>query len=413
LKPCVTARKYGFLLAAVPLLWALLCGFAPQAPEALSDLENCRSFLAQQDRTARPLVSHPREEQARIGCTLRVAEQEIASGHLEEARELIRATLERYPRQPDLLALQGYALLLQGDSDGARQQVEEAIEERPDAAFYALLGRILYDGQRLHEAAEALEQASELAPEQQGPAVLLHRVRTELALLEGTSADVSHHFQIRFDASGDARIGRALTDVLEEAYNLVGADLNFYPEVRIPVMLVTREHYRVMTDAPDWSGGLYDGKIRIPVGGLFRVDDSLRAVLFHEYTHAALRYMAGRIPQWLGEGLAQVQEGRFHALSDQVLLEAVRQGELLSFEELSGSWKELPASRAALAYQQSHSLVRYMLSVIGWSGMEELLKEMARGREVTPALAMVLEGFGMNPELLLRQWRESLPRREG
>jgi len=65
-----------------------------------------------------------------------------------------------------------------------------------------------------------------------------------------------------------------------------------------------------VTGAPDWAGGLYDGKVRLPVGHLSRITPEFQALLAHELTHALIRAKAGTsCPRWLHEGLAQHYQG--------------------------------------------------------------------------------------------------------
>jgi hypothetical protein len=71
--------------------------------------------------------------------------------------------------------------------------------------------------------------------------------------------------------------------------------------------------FRDVTQAPDWSGGLFDGRvIRIPVGGLSSVEEAagLLNILTHEMTHAFLYRMAPEgLPLWFNEGLATTFQG--------------------------------------------------------------------------------------------------------
>ena len=104
---------------------------------------------------------------------------------------------------------------------------------------------------------------------------------------------------------------------LERAYNRVGTDLSYYPSVRVPVILYTKKDYRSLTASPEWSGGLYDGKIRLPIGGAAHMTPMLRGVLFHEYTHVVVRELTkGNCPSWLNEGLAEYSGRRLVGYSN-------------------------------------------------------------------------------------------------
>jgi len=78
------------------------------------------------------------------------------------------------------------------------------------------------------------------------------------------------------------------------------------------VLLYAKTAFKTVTQAPEWAGGLYDGKIRIPVGGLTTAEEAvgLQSVLVHEMTHAFLFRMAPvGLPLWFNEGLATAFQG--------------------------------------------------------------------------------------------------------
>jgi len=117
-------------------------------------------------------------------------------------------------------------------------------------------------------------------------------------------------FVLSYDAEREPDLSADLLDVLNQAYVEVGMNLNSYPPGQIPVLIYTRRDFSRITASPGWAAGLYDGKIRIPLGGVNRVSAPLRAILFHEYTHVVVRTLSGnRCPTWLNEGMAE-QIGR-------------------------------------------------------------------------------------------------------
>ena len=74
-------------------------------------------------------------------------------------------------------------------------------------------------------------------------------------------------------------------------------------------MLYPDETFREVTGSPHWSGGIYDGRIKLPIGGLARGSERLARTVRHEYAHAAIVTLSkGKAPVWLNEGLAQVAE---------------------------------------------------------------------------------------------------------
>ena len=71
----------------------------------------------------------------------------------------------------------------------------------------------------------------------------------------------------------------------------------------ITVILYPLQEFREVTQAPENVAGLYDGKIRVPLGGLQRVDDAARRLLVHELTHAFVHSKTrGNCPTWRRSG---------------------------------------------------------------------------------------------------------------
>src|SRR6202020_761855 len=93
-----------------------------------------------------------------------------------------------------------------------------------------------------------------------------------------------------------------------EEYARISAQLGCYAEERIVAIAQSPAAYRKTTDAAEWSGGQYDGRIRVPVFDGQQMDASRRRTLAHETTHACLS-MLGQWPAWLQEGLAQEMSG--------------------------------------------------------------------------------------------------------
>ena len=102
-----------------------------------------------------------------------------------------------------------------------------------------------------------------------------------------------------------------MLDYLEEQYWQITETFRHSPPQPITVQLFPEREFRSVTLAPDWAGGVYDGKIRVPLGGLTRLTPDARRVLVHELTHAVVHSKSrGGAPRWLHEGLAQMAEGR-------------------------------------------------------------------------------------------------------
>jgi hypothetical protein len=113
---------------------------------------------------------------------------------------------------------------------------------------------------------------------------------------------------------------------------------------------------------------------------------SLEVTMKHELCHLLLHaYLGDReIPRWFEEGIAQwVSEGISEIILEQkkpLLNEAVLAGKIIPMRSLS---RFFPGERQALilAYEQSQSLVSYMIETYGREGVLNLLKEIKDGRD--------------------------------
>ena len=125
-------------------------------------------------------------------------------------------------------------------------------------------------------------------------------------------------------------------------------------------------------------GALNDGKIRVPVSGLTQMTTDLARVLKHELTHSFVRQITlGKCPIWFNEGLAQLEEGATTAGRGGQLARAMAANQIPPFSALEGSFMNLPADQASLAYLKSLAALEYLRDVFGMGEVRQILKQMA------------------------------------
>lgn len=134
-------------------------------------------------------------------------------------------------------------------------------------------------------------------------------------------------------------------------------------------------------------GGLFDGKIHIPLGDYGANEEKIKHVVFHEYTHAVVYRLSPACPLWLNEGLAQLrgQEGRF-----------------LSPSQLTSTFRGLDARRAMLAYDMSLSLANRLKYHHGYLGIIAYLKELDSGGDEK---ALFKKHFFVTYEQFFADWK--------
>jgi tetratricopeptide (TPR) repeat protein len=311
--------------------------------------------------------------------------------------------------------MRGIALYFCKYADAARNELERARGLGGDSIeILYYLARIQYDAGNLEAGLELLDKALVLQPEFKPAVDMAAKVRRELAVEKNMDKGYSSRFVISHDAEMKSNLSGDILSVLEDAYSSVGRDLTLFPTSRIAVILYTKKDFRLVTSSPDWSGGLYDGKIRLPVGGADELTPQLKGVLYHEYTHVVVQEMTnGNCPTWLNEGLAELQGRKIfnHPLGE--LGKAAKNNSYLPFTRLEGAFTSLGNNEAALAYQQSYSLVNFMVSAYGWPKVTELLQRLGQGDSIAVAMKKVMGDFGLDYEGVIAEWRSYMKKEFG
>jgi len=311
---------------------------------------------------------------------------------------------------PRFWVYRGYAFLRKGEMSAAESEFDVALGmSGEDPSILKLLAKVYYDSGRLYESMTTMEQVLDRTPDDSEAREFLEKVRREFDVEDSMSRELGANFSISYDGEAHPDLGEQVLDVLEEAYAETGSDFDFYPNVQVPVILYTRRDFLSITASPDWAGGLYDGKIRIPVGGIREMTPQLRAVLYHEYTHVLLRYLAGNeIPAWLNEGLAEIAGRRHFSTPLNTLKKAFKEGKLLDFAEIDRSFSSIPSYKVPLAYEQSYSFVNFLIGRYGRYMIGDLLQEIRLGMTVCEAVGKVYGNYRSDCDSLQNEWVSSL-----
>ena len=298
----------------------------------------------------------------------------------------------------------------QRDFAGAVERLEQAIELNPALAqAYVLLGKIEYDRQRLKEAKTAWERALELDPTQTQVTELLSQVTEELPVESKFERLSQAYFDLRYEEHLERPVGFDVRDALLSARRLVGSDFAHWPKYKIVVLIYGAESFRQLREeSPEWLGGQFDGKIRVPLPSDQFDQARVKGILFHEYTHALIHDLTtGRCPKWLNEGFAE-HEGRTQSSPPlRLLAKAHEAKQLIPWPELSEHFSPTMSSESVgLAYEQSYSLVAYLIQRYGFWRMRRLLNAIAGGQPWEEAVA---QEFRRKLSRLEGDWRDWLP----
>jgi hypothetical protein len=377
----------------------------PADAAALVRQGRCREalILLQQARKLSP--RDPVLKRTEAECRLAIGVQDLQRGSLPEAVRSLQDGLDLTPEDGRFSFFLGYAYLLQGKTGEAEPLLQDALHlSGPSPQVYGLLGQVCYVEGRLYEAETYLTQALTLKPEDEETRRFLEKVQREIGIEDKMDSRHSGTFAISYVEGGEL-LGDQTLEVLQEAYSELGSRYNYYPGQEVAVILYGNRDFSSVTGAPEWAGGAYDGKIRMPVGGLDRMNENLRRALFHEYAHLLIIAITrGNLPLWLNEGLAQVAEGKEPASRLEYLRRGGEKVKLLSFDRLEKSLNGLSPREAQVAYAQCHDFVSYLIDEYGWPRMLELLDSLGRGESFDHAVARVMLYPEENFQGIMKWW---------
>jgi tetratricopeptide (TPR) repeat protein len=324
---------------------------------------------------AAPLTLAQRKPAAQLA---REAWDALNAGRTQEAAAAFDDALKSAPHQPNLLLGAGVAAHLQGREDDARRLLVDALKLDPALTPASLLlGAVFYQTGDIDAAIETYQAALAHAPNHPQLTKQLEAWRKEAELHSGFGRKLANHFTVLFEGPAEAQLADRAVAILESAYDRIGTALYTYPIDVITVILYTREQFRDITESPDWAGGAFDGRIRVPVRGALQNLAEFERVLRHEFTHALIRSIASRgVPFWLDEGLAVHFEGSNIARKQQQVRDAET---LLPLKRLERSFSDLTAKEASLAYAESAVAVEALFDVAGAPAIVGVLADVARG----------------------------------
>ena len=312
--------------------------------------------------------------------------QAIQNGDADAAASIFRSALTQSPKDSRLLFGAGVAAHLQGRERDAMSLLEQALKAEPRLTQAAgLLGEIAYHEGDLDLAIKTYERLLTYVPANLAVRDRLKQWRDEAALPQSSQSLKDDRFAIMFDGPVQEKLAARATTVLSAAFFRIGKALGSYPSAPINVILYSERQFRDITGAPEWSGGGFDGQVRMPVKGASQNLHEFDRVLTHELTHAVLKSLAPRnLPVWLNEGLAMYFEGRDGLLSGRRLASVHLYVPLAA---LRSSFTGLNADQAALAYEESNFATRALIDRAGLAGIGMLLQDLDAGQNFEDAMA--------------------------
>lgn len=321
---------------------------------------------------------------------------------LQTAAHYLQTALGFMPANGVLLENYGAVLLKLGKIAEGLSYEEQAVHANPQSSeAFAQLGYAWYKSDRNRDAIAAWKKSLRLHPSDTVQA-WLDRAERETKTEDAFRQQESAHFILRYEGSRVPEgLRNQVLEVLEAQYRVLTTDLGASPR-NIYVSLYSDQEFFDVTQAPAWSAALNDGKIRIPVSGMSAITPELARVLRHELTHSFVRQIGhNNVPQWLNEGLAQVEEGKTTAPVGVRLAALYASGNQIPLGRMEGPFVSFSAPEAFVGYAESLAAAEYMRNQYGMAELAELLRRLGQGESVESALrATIHTGYsGLEAEI--------------
>ncbi|MEE9218146.1 MAG: hypothetical protein V3U98_03675 [Acidobacteriota bacterium] len=356
---------------------ALACLFLSvnSAPREEPDPEHLRA------RRDELLEMHRRDPVAREALAHEIAKIDAYLGHLalqerrpEEAADLFRSAL-LYDEALEVARAGLISSLLRAEQlHHALSEAFSAVARHPKSPdLLALEGEVLYRLNRLDETVAAWRQSLAIRDDST-LRERLGKVEHELERTEDFRTTEAPHFTLQYDGGRlEAPMEEAILDALEEGYDEFVRTLDYLPEATITVILYTQQAFRDITRAPSSVEGLFDGKLRLPMGGLSHLTRGARATVRHELAHAFVHSKTrGAAPRWLHEGIAQWLEPRS---SKNHLRALARQARERGFD-----------APVPFSYPAALSQVEYLIDTYNIYDLLDVLERLREGMGIDAAL---------------------------
>ncbi len=288
----------------------------------------------------------------------------------------------------------------------AKQLATQAIEFNPNNInAILLLGDIEYMNQNMQEAQASWQKASLLAPQNQQIKQRLDKISREANTESGMQDRYNTYFIIKINRDSDNIPGFDISASLDAARIAVSNDFNYLQKHKIPVIVYSVSEYQsTLKDAPEWSDGAYDGKLRIILYKNRPNFKQVNSTIVHEYTHAVIADLTdNNCPRWFNEGIAKYEEYK-HGVKPliSVLAMAYNTNNLLAWDQVDNAYLSSSKSEVLLAYEQSFSFVYYIVDKYGMSKLVYLLNSLSSKPDFADAFAKT---YGVQLVQVQKDWK--------
>ena len=324
-----------------------------------------------------------------ISIRLNLLSSLVTVKDLNSADREIKELLALRPNDSDLVIKSATAYQKMENTLSAINILQEFLERYPDdSKVNYSLSRFLYFNGNLTESKYYLNRSLEIDANDAKSLEFKKKLDKEYSLDQSNNSFSGKHFELIYPDSFSEEWAEEMVEQLENAYDEIGSKLNFYPEQKAQVLLFQTTDFKMVHDLPDWAGGVYDGKIKLPVPAN-AIPIALKGAIFHEYTHHVIFLASsGNCPIWLNEGLAQVFEKDSDSISDisENLFE--EEENLKSIDE--GFRNSPNRINAVRLYKLSYNATCRLINEYGWNSIDDILRLLSIGKSFDEAANEIL-----------------------
>ena len=321
---------------------------------------------------------------------IRIAESTMTDAVYAEAVGEAESAITLEPEHPYFYSVLGYVHQEMRRFEEAYRAFSRAAELDPgDGGTRALLGNAAYELDNLDDAIAHWRNALDLDPDLDQINERVSKADKERGFEVNFRTEENEHFRIRYDPDipGGTRFARRMLGILDDARRTVNDILPLRTAAPVSVVVYNRGEFRRMMGGHGWTGGLYDGKIRVPFPRSGEPDETFRTLATHEYVHAVIYEWTGdRCPAWLNEGLAQSIAGEWDDARESEAKRMARESLYIPLAELERSFLEIPEQRIDAAYIESYLVANHIRKTWTVGHLHRLLEQIAAGTPTGDAL---------------------------
>jgi tetratricopeptide (TPR) repeat protein len=268
----------------------------------------------------------------------------------------------------------------------ALELLEPELKIHHDPALLALAGIAAWRADDSRQALEYWRASLDIAPNAEVEK-LYHQAEREAKGDQSNERLYGLRVLLRYESPAvPTETARQMTAVLDQEFARISHTLGCSAEERVIAIVQSLEAYRKSTDTAEWNGGLFDGRIHVPIFDPKVPDRGMLRALSHETVHACLT-MLGHWPAWLHEGIAQKLSGdSLGAAQMKKIADLARLGKLPRLSNLKQDWSRMDADHAAEAYALSLAAVELFWQESGEDGVRSLLRNPDKLPQVTADL---------------------------